>query len=103
MRIISQDGKIDVPYEQISVERRDNEIWAGYSSALQRHQTGSMLAKYSTAEIAEKAMDILHNEYQYTEECKIMGTYVSKPANVFRFQQEDEVKRVAQLMEQQNS
>lgn len=47
MRLISQDGTIDVPYEQISVEQKGNEIWCGYSSTMVKHCMGKKLAEYS--------------------------------------------------------
>ena len=63
MRVISQDGNIDVPYEQISIEVRDNEIWCGYNVTLEKHCVGKRFAIYSTEEKAEKAMQKLHECY----------------------------------------
>lgn len=67
MRILSQDGLhegiIDVPYEQVSIEQKGNEIWCGYSSAMDRHCVGKCFAKYSTEAKARKAMQMLHNAY----------------------------------------
>lgn len=65
MRILSQDGLregiIDVPYEQVSIEQRENEIWVGYSSAMQEHCVGKCFAKYSNSEKAQKAMEMLRD------------------------------------------
>ena len=63
MRVISQGGKIDVPYEQISIEVRDNEIWCGYNATLGKDCIAKRFAIYSTEEKAEKAMQKLHECY----------------------------------------
>lgn len=67
MRWISQDGTIDVPYEQVSIEIRNGteqcEIWCGYSSILERICVAKSFARYSTPEKAEKAMQMLHEAY----------------------------------------
>lgn len=67
MRILSQDGLhdgiIDVPYEQVSIEQKENEIWCGYSSTMDRHCVGKCFAKYSTEEKAIKAMEMLREAY----------------------------------------
>lgn len=67
MRILSQDGLhegiIDVPYEQVSIEQKENEIWCGYSSTMDRHCVGKCFAKYFTEDKARKAMEMLHGAY----------------------------------------
>lgn len=67
MRILSQDGLhdgiIDVPYEQVSIEQKENEIWCGYSSTMDRHCVGKCFAKYSAEAKARKAMEMLHEAY----------------------------------------
>lgn len=63
MRVISQDGNIDVPYEQISIEVRDNEIWCGYNATLGKDCIAKRFAIYSTEEKAEKSMQKLHEAY----------------------------------------
>lgn len=67
MRILSQDGLhdgiIDVPYEQVSIEQRKNEIWCGYSSTMDSHCVGKLFAKYSSEQRARKAVDMLRNAY----------------------------------------
>ena len=63
MRVISQNGMIDVPYEQISIEVRENEIWCGYNATLEKHCVGKQFATYSTKEKAKKAMQKLHECY----------------------------------------
>jgi len=60
MRIVSQNGLIDVPYELIALHATDNHIrmcMAGNTGK------GSLLAGYSSAEKTQKAMEMLHREY----------------------------------------
>lgn len=58
MRIISQDGTIDLPYEQVIITRHDKSIY------LMEHLTNDVeIAKYSTEEKADKAMEELRYAY----------------------------------------
>lgn len=68
MRVISQDGLIDVPYE-ISVFHIDFEISGATIRANIAGDTGkgTIIAHYSEEEKAKKAMSILHDSY--TGEC----------------------------------
>lgn len=67
MRILSQtglhEGIIDVPYEQVSIEQKGNEIWLGYFATLDKHCVGKCFATYSTVEKAQKAMEMLREKY----------------------------------------
>ena len=63
MRIISQNGMIDVPYEQISIEIKENEIWCGYYATLEQHCIAKKFARYSTEAKAKKAMEMLRTAY----------------------------------------
>jgi hypothetical protein len=65
MRIISQDGTIDVPYEMVAIQRFRNAIYF-----LNRNLTGVeklindiTLAEYSTEAKAIKAMEMLREAY----------------------------------------
>ena len=65
MRIISQDGTIDVPYEQVIIQQYKGKIYF-----LNKNLTGveqlvsdMEIASYSTEEKAKKAIDMLHNDY----------------------------------------
>ena len=66
MRVISQDGTIDVPYEMVVIQRFKEDIYflnrnlAGVEDLI----SNIRLAKYSTEEKAIKAMEMLreHNE-----------------------------------------
>lgn len=66
MRVISQDGTIDVPYEQVVIQRYDRVIYF-----LNKNLTGVEqlindieMAKYSTEEKAIKAMGMLRKVYE---------------------------------------
>ena len=57
MRIISQGGQADLPYEEIALCMACEDIIA-------RHNDKEyLMARYSTMEKAEKAMEMLHKEY----------------------------------------
>ena len=65
MRVISQDGTIDIPYEQCVIQRFKTEIYF-----LNKNLTGveqlvsdMEIATYSTEEKAEKAMEMLRTAY----------------------------------------
>ena len=64
MRIISQDRKIDVPYEQVVIQQYKGKIYF-----LNKNLTGVEsiddieIASYSTEEKAEKAMEMLRTAY----------------------------------------
>lgn len=116
MRLISQNGEIDVPYEITSLSRTGNIIRAYVPIVGEK---GTVMAHYSTDEKAEKAMKALHKVYAGMflaqnvemsdddyEECikmaargfRIIKTKANspdmkfEPANiVFRFPDDDEV------------
>ena len=61
MRIISQDGCYDMPYEEVALKRNGCNI-----CALNQYLSSGFvieLAKYSTKEKAIKAMEMCRNEY----------------------------------------
>ena len=60
MRLISQTGDIDVPYEITSLSRTGNIIRA-YVPII--GEKGTVMARYSTDEKAQKAMKVLHKVY----------------------------------------
>lgn len=67
MRIISQDGTLDVPYENVVVYQDIKEIMCIFGGIY----IGRTLAKYSTEAKAQKAMEMLHNTYYEHEAEKI--------------------------------
>lgn len=87
MRIISQDGCCDIPYEQAVVAHLDRTVVAyplndlGSSDYIQ-------LASYSTEEKAIKAMEMCREKYQciFTK-----GNCMLDHPKVFRFPADDEI------------
>lgn len=106
MRIISQNGLIDVPYEMTELHYYDGLIKMNMVGDTGK---GTIIAQYSTQEKAEKAMLLLHKIYvkaPLENDAKEMGEfvygtfkavgncgYVEPESNffVFRFPQEDEI------------
>ena len=67
MRVISQDGTIDMPYEEVIIQRFKSKIYF-----LNKNLTGvepltddMQIAEYSKEEKAKKAMEMLRDTYQY--------------------------------------
>lgn len=90
MRVISQDGTMDVPYDYFSLSMSSGKykdvkvayIYCQNSSS----PIGTKLAEYSTEEKAIKAMGMLREQYK---------KYVSASVNiygVFQFPQDDEIE-----------
>lgn len=87
MRIISQDGKVDLPYEQFAVAidaTNDTKIIAYAVNS--DDDTIWKLAEYSTKEKAEKAMEKLRTEYGSYKQAKSSEYYFAfNYPKVFRF------------------
>lgn len=69
MRVISQDGTLDMPYEEVIVQRFKSRIYF-----LNKNLTGveqltddMQIAEYSTEEKAKKAMEMLRIAYENNE------------------------------------
>lgn len=60
MRLVSQDGKFDVPYEIAALSRTENIIRVYVPIVGEK---GTVMARYSTNEKAKKVMEMLHNAY----------------------------------------
>lgn len=121
MRVISQDGTFDIPYEMVVIQRFRNAIYF-----LNRNLTGVEdlindipLAEYATEEKAVKAMEMLRDtyigmpivmqnvdvsedvvkEFERLKKCGIMLQTENQPSKVdfinnaiFQFPKDDEVK-----------
>ena len=105
MRVISQNGTMDVPYE-MSI------VWCEDSGAVLLQPIGETgeyqtFAKYSTEEKAKKAMEMLRIAYEnnefyhhisnsehFTEFVKALGEEISKKATseFFQFPTEEELE-----------
>lgn len=115
MRVISQDGTIDVPYDYFSLsiasgKYEDVEVAYIYCHNLSS-PNGTKLAEYSSREKALKAMEMLRNRYMSLEIIKVVASGVAEymdkvmqqeelqsvigkfwDTTVFRFPADDEVK-----------
>lgn len=63
MRLVSQNGEFDVPYENAVLSRTGNIIRVYVPIVGEK---GTVMARYSTDGKAEKAMEMLHNTYTGT-------------------------------------
>lgn len=107
MRVISQDGTMDVPYENVVLYQDEKEIMCIFSGIY----IGRKLAQYSTEEKAIKAMEMLRGRYGKLEVMKVIASgtaeYMEKSLstnemieqhnaycdmNVFQFPQDDEME-----------
>lgn len=92
MRVISQDGTIDVPYEMVVIQRFEEDVYF-----LNRNLTGVenlindiTLAEYSTKEKAIKAMEMLREAWINEAIEFTHGIYHRNI--VFQFPQDDEIE-----------
>ena len=60
MRIISQEGKIDVPYEMTAIHLLEGSVLMNMVGDTGK---GSVIARYSTCKKAQKAMQMLRTAY----------------------------------------
>lgn len=65
MRIISQDGTIDVPYENVIIQRFEKDIYFLNKNlmGIEPLTNDIEIASYSSEAKAEKAMEMMHKEY----------------------------------------
>lgn len=82
MRVIDQNG-CDYPYESIAISCGDGIIYARPISNMDKRY---FLARYSTEEKAEKAMQMLHQSYMSTSVVENIKLHA-----VFYFPAEDDV------------
>ena len=69
MRVISQDGTIDIPYDSVIIQRFGREIYFLNKNMIGVEQLVSDMdiATYSTEEKAKKAMEMLRIAYENNE------------------------------------
>lgn len=60
MRVISQNGMIDVPYEMAVIHCTETIIWMNVAGNTGK---GTFMAEYSTPEKTQKAMELLRRQY----------------------------------------
>ena len=105
MRVISQHGNVDLPYEQIVVRSEMEYVMAVHK------EKEYVLGKYSSDDKAIKAMEMLREQYGKLEVMKVLASgtaeYMEKSIatdemikhynaycdmNVFQFPQDDEIE-----------
>ena len=96
MRVISQDGTIDVPYENFVFGiTLDNYISAVMDTAVRPTEVvNGIMAKYSSREKALKVMELLREVYlkfAHATNDDSFYTFFDNP-KVFQFPADDEVK-----------
>lgn len=100
MRIISQDGLIDVPYEygslSVAIGKYEDVEYAIIKYRNVSSSKGTTLAEYKSKAKALKAMEMLREEYQFAKEFETIccGTtdYTSKPKYSFLFPSDEEIE-----------
>ena len=94
MRVISQDGTIDIPYDSVIIQRFGREIYFLNKNLIGVEQLISDIdiATYSTEEKAQKAMEMLQNDYydHVAEKTYHEGAYYIHP--YFRFPKDEDVE-----------
>lgn len=63
MRVISQCGTMDIPYESVVLSLVDNGNGCSVMAFSECLSNGVTVARYSNDENAKKAMDLLHKTY----------------------------------------
>lgn len=107
MRILSQDGMIDVPYEQCGFIVFFNELFSGNwdINANIGGNKAYKMAEYSTEAKGRKAMEMLHDVYVAHENYKKLDGYIQIEVSkregiekaimyggIFQFPSDDEVE-----------
>lgn len=81
MRLISQDGFIDIPYEQVGLSTGymgDKSEYYVFANSLYMNRKPQVMGIYSSEEKALKVMEMVRKEYE-------------KPVNHFQFPKDVEV------------
>lgn len=94
MRIISQDGCYDMPYEQTMLTNIGTKIYAD-NLAVKDLQ----FAKYSTEAKAEKAMEMCRNRYAW---CKIRSHGMNSLTMAMSFRKTDEIEQLLKTFAEEN-
>lgn len=94
MRVISQDGKIDIPYDYFSLSMDSGKFSDGEIAIIYCHNLsspdGTKLARYSAKEKAIKAMETLRKAWIKETVEFTHGIYHRNI--VFQFPQHDEIE-----------
>lgn len=90
MRLVSQHGSVDIPYEQARIEHRQEEVVAIVGD---REYT---MGKYTSMKKSYKAMEMLREEYDYVRTfetiCNGSSNYPNLPSYIFQFPKDEDVE-----------
>lgn len=95
MRIISQDARVDLPYEAVGVSIKfsdSKEIIAYTVCGFSPDDNFWTMARYSDEAKAKIAMDMLQNVYYESELSKVCNDGTTFLTTHFRFPKDDEVE-----------
>lgn len=114
MRIISQSGSLDMPYELVELEILEvkNELKTMYSKGFMVVACAScnhanlidlsknhVLGVYSTGENAKKAMEMCRNRYAW---CKIRNNGMNSLTMAMNFRRTDEIEQLLETFAEKN-
>ena len=103
MRVISQDGTIDIPYDSVIIQRFGREIYFLNKNLIgvERLVSDMDIATYSTEEKAQKAMEMprdtylsrmeLDGGYDAVNGCYVQPNFLVLP-KVFQFPKDEDVE-----------
>jgi hypothetical protein len=93
MRIISQDGRVDLPYELVAISTHNIHQEQVIAEPIENTaKICCVMGEYSTKEKAAKAMEMLRTEYGNYKQAKSSEYYFAFDyPKVFRFPQDSEV------------
>ena len=94
MRIISQDGCYDMPYEQTMLTNIGTKIYADNLTV-----KDLQFAKYSTEAKAEKAMEMCRNRYAW---CEIRNHGMNSLTMATNFRRTDEIEQLLETLAEKN-
>lgn len=100
MRILSQDGKIDVNYDLGNLSIASGRCEDVERASIYFHScscaNATRLAEYTSLDKARKAMEMLHEEYTFKKQfetiCNVTTDYPSRPIYYFQFPKDSEVE-----------
>lgn len=103
MRVISQDGTLDVPYDYFSLSMssgkyKDVEVAYIYCHNLSS-PNGTKLAEYSAKEKAVKAMEMLKEHYGLLSFMKLTASTTKYESFINRFTEDDFIKATTEYFQ----
>lgn len=93
MRVISQHGNVDLPYEQIVVCHAMESVIALYNGEKY------VLGEYSSKEKAYKAMEMLKEHYGLLSFMKLIAGTTKYESFIRRFAEDDFIKATAEYFQ----